>query len=103
MTSGTPESTQNCVLPGFQNSLDLASMSPLEAKAMSSSATVTSASGGHLAPPPPAASAPGTGAPPAQRIRAPEPGTHAPPVWFNQINTGCNRLVSTGPYQLHIS
>src|SRR5215467_14355889 len=47
MTSGTPESTQNWVLPGFQNSLDLASMSPLEAKAMSSSATVTSASGGH--------------------------------------------------------
>src|SRR5690242_12681209 len=43
MTSGTPESTQNWVLAGFQNSLDLASMSPLEAKAMSSSATVTSA------------------------------------------------------------
>src|SRR5262249_35603028 len=43
MTSGTPESTQNWVLDGFQNSLDLASMSPLEAKAMSSSATVTSA------------------------------------------------------------
>src|SRR5215470_11723171 len=42
MTSGTPESTQNWVLAGFQNSLDLASMSPLEAKAMSSSATVTS-------------------------------------------------------------
>src|SRR5262252_806614 len=57
MTSGTPESTQNWVLPGFQNSLDLASMSPLEAKAMSSSATVTSASGGHLAPPPPATAA----------------------------------------------
>src|SRR5216683_4632855 len=45
MTSGTPESTQNWVLAGFQNSLDLASMSPLEAKAMSSSATVTSAPG----------------------------------------------------------
>src|SRR5215469_8625243 len=43
MTSGTPESTQNWVLAGFQNSLDLASMSPLEANAMSSSATATSA------------------------------------------------------------
>src|SRR6516165_10072307 len=81
MTSGTPESTQNWVLPGFQNSLDLASMSPLEAKAMSSSATVTSASGGHLAPPPPAASAPGTGAaapPPQALLRPPGTGAAAP-------------------------
>src|SRR5262249_28119560 len=108
MTSRTPESTQNWVLDGFQNSLDLASMSPLEAKAMSSSATVTSA-------------------PLAQHLRActtrhasgarhpPVPlGTlhicaaalghvRTPPVWFNQTNTGCDRLVSTGPCQLHFS
>ncbi len=45
MTSGTPESIQNWVLSGFQNCLDLASISPLEAKAMSSSATATSAPG----------------------------------------------------------
>ena len=45
MTSGTPESIQNWVLSGFQNCLDLASISPLEAKVMSSSATVTSAPG----------------------------------------------------------
>src|SRR5271154_3059403 len=42
MTSGTPESIQNWVLSGFQNCLDFASMSCLEAKAISSSATVTS-------------------------------------------------------------
>ena len=34
MTSGTPESIQNCVLSGFQNSFDLASISLLEAKAI---------------------------------------------------------------------
>src|SRR5579859_2041140 len=44
MTSGTPESIQNWVLSGFQNCLDFASMSCLEAKAISSSATVTSSS-----------------------------------------------------------
>src|SRR3984885_13357814 len=42
MTSGTPESIQNWVLSGFQNSLDLASISCLDAKAISSSATFTS-------------------------------------------------------------
>src|SRR3984957_14319019 len=42
MTSGTPESIQNWVLSGFQNCLDFASMSCLEAKAISSSATITS-------------------------------------------------------------
>src|SRR5215813_667275 len=68
MTSGTPESTQNWVLPGFQNSLDLASMSPLEAKAISSSATVTSASGGHLR----------ASEPLPQRVRAPASGTSVP-------------------------
>src|SRR5208283_6012526 len=36
MTSGTPASIQNWVLSGFQNSFDLASMSLLEAKAISS-------------------------------------------------------------------
>src|SRR5262249_15437363 len=34
---------------------------------------------------------------------APGPAPPRPPVWFNQINTGCDRLVSTGLYQLHIS
>src|SRR5690348_17206575 len=87
MTSGTPESTQNWVLAGFQNSLDLASMSPLEAKAMSSSATITSrAAAGHFAHPRPA----------AKHVRTPS-------VWFNQTNTGCDRLVSTGPCYRHIS
>src|SRR5580658_1276527 len=42
MTSGTPESIQNWVLSGFQNCLDLASISCLEAKEISSSATTTS-------------------------------------------------------------
>src|SRR5580704_10982609 len=46
MTSGTPESIQNWVLSGFQNCLDLASRSCLEAKAISSSATVTSSGAG---------------------------------------------------------
>jgi len=36
MTSGTPESIQNWVLPGFQNCLDFASISLLDAKAMRS-------------------------------------------------------------------
>src|ERR1700685_1670338 len=50
MTSGTPESIQNWVLSGFQNCFDFASMSCLEAKAMSSSATVTSSgAGNHVA------------------------------------------------------
>src|SRR6266568_301502 len=42
MTSGTPESIQNCVLSGFQNCFDFASMSCLEAKEISSSVTATS-------------------------------------------------------------
>ena len=42
MTSGTPESIQNCVLSGFQNCLDFASMSCLEVKEISSSVTATS-------------------------------------------------------------
>ncbi len=42
MTSGTPESIQNCVLSGFQNCFDFASMSCFEAKEISSSVTVTS-------------------------------------------------------------
>ena len=42
MTSGTPESIQNCVLSGFQNCLDFASMSCFEAKEISSSVTATS-------------------------------------------------------------
>src|SRR5580700_4982403 len=46
MTSGTPESIQNWVLSGFQNCLDFASISCLEAKAISSSATVTSSGAG---------------------------------------------------------
>src|SRR5207244_2919964 len=100
MTSGTPESTQNWVLAGFQNSLDLASMSPLEAKAMSSSATVTSGTE------PPRLQRQARRAPPAQGTPAPLGTLHicaaAPghvrtmPVWFNQTNTGCDRLVSSG-------
>src|SRR5690242_13595668 len=42
MTSGTPASCQNWVLSGFQNCLDFASMSCLEAKEISSSVTATS-------------------------------------------------------------
>src|ERR1700704_6228528 len=42
MTSGTPESIQNWVLPGFQNCLDFASMSCFEAKEISSSVIATS-------------------------------------------------------------
>src|SRR6266567_5533776 len=102
MTSGMPESTQNWVLAGFQNSLDLASMSPLEAKAMSSSATFTSAPPAqHPAPPAPGALRASGARHPAPlgtlHIRAASAGTFAPlPVWFNQTNTGCDRLVSTG-------
>src|SRR6516225_4377773 len=100
MTSGTPESTQNWVLAGFQNSLDLASMSPLEAKAMSSSATVTSGTE------PPRLQRQARRTLPAQGTPAPLGTLHicavaqghlrTPPVWFNQTNTGCDRLVSTG-------
>ena len=50
MTSGTPESIQNWVLSGFQNCLDFASISCLEAKAISSSATVTSSGAGNHGP-----------------------------------------------------
>src|SRR6266567_2889875 len=102
MTSGTPESTQNWVLAGFQNSLDLASMSPLEAKAMSSSATATST-------PRHSSSAPAaSGAECASGAKHPSAAGHSAhlrrdpghlrtlSVWFNQTNTGCDRLVSTG-------
>src|SRR5258705_3607178 len=45
MTSGTPESTQNCVLSGFQNCLDRSSISALDGKAISPSAMSPPGSG----------------------------------------------------------